>query len=1771
MRKLQALFCLLSLVISVSVYPRQATEPDFAYPADVAAAARTSLSAADALAPSQAGPARLLALEELSRALSAIDGDSIPALISLTDSLISQSGNVSEASMLWLFKARLLAGLGSGHWVQPRIIPEEVAVDEEAMAEEDTLEPDLWSPSYIRGQILAAVDSASALAPATSGSLAPYGQCITCDSVMRPYLSSVADYIAVAGSGILRSEGMVLQADSLLDRAREGVPASSPFGMLCNYLMCRDPGAMARAYARYSSLEPARIFLLDMRPSQGNPSDLEQTRRYVASEDSLAALIRTSLARFPLWVGNAALRAKLAALRQPVLMMEMPSIVPVRAQCLLKGFCFRGHELKVKIYEEAEPSVLRRNPNACTPMAVYDLDLDSGGEEFSIEMAFDMPATYLIVAEIDGTVCNNYIRTTATPGMPSMVNIGESVILFCADPTDGRPLRNCRFGLDKDALNGHVGSTINLGSTHGNGFLTLSLDSIFTGRNTFRITCGDDTVPSLIIPAPPRYSPRPATERVELKLLTSRPVYHFGDTVQWSVVAERTVDANMSPAPDLPISLTSYLPGGNQLDNGHNTTDASGCASGSFVLPSEGLAGEVTLAVDGGNGYTSSSFLVSDFALPTFEIDSIAVTHPEPNGVVVRGRAINYSGVPVGGAVITLNASERASLWMDRYGMHLSATAVSDSAGFFMLEVQTGHSGHFGGTLRAVAPSGESVTAPIAFATGKPYRIEAELQPSYNGVYPCRIPVMVFGGSRTEPGLPLEWNITDSEASGIARGDVLGSDTLEIDLSPFPAGKYTFHCRARDEAMADSVYPQAFVLYNTARNEVPDVNWPFYLPESSANSSGSSTTVTLGIPGREPLWVYCFEDIDGRAPAAWRRRLNPGFHRLKVKNGNKNAAVIFLAVRDGKAYSGDFRIYAKTNDTLSIKPENPATALLPGAPSLWTFRLSGPDGRPAAGARMSARMFNRSLSSIYRQPSLQPFHRGQPMPWVNVDMWWYGADRLQEITRPGGFNMTMPGFRYMERPLRSRYVLYGSVTNAMATADYGAEMKSEACTEEDCAPAGGAPDVGGEILSDITMRENEVLQGFFYPCLQADPNGRVALPFTAPRTIGGWQFEAFGWAPDGRSGTLALEAQTALPVMVQMHSPRFLRTGDTATMSATITNNTTETTRVRCLLEALSQDAHVLSQCDTFLTVAAGSQAMVEQPFTAPAIHGEISLRVRITDGVHSDGEQRSVAVLENAFRIIESEEFYFAPEPGERCVNPGIDVRPGLDYFLEYCSNPVFNIARDLRETSPEMPVTATALASEAFALNGLHSICCRMPAFEEIFNRAPVPAISSNDSLKYIPSFSTPWGNSESKNQYLRPDSLVPAARQRGAALANLQGSTGGFAWGPFDREPSEWATATVLGYDARARFWGLAPILEDATAAKAWEWFCARTLREPSYLGKAVFIHTLAPVLEFNDSTAPLAARYVDSLSVHWRNLPIAAKARGAVILQCAGLAAEAQAVLASLRQHSVVHPGMGMEFPRVNSLADYADILMAYQLLGAPCGETDAIRQWIILHSQTGDRLADSRLATLTAAIMGTGTDWTADEPLKVNLMSGQTLTLNGYGLLPLIGNPPALEICASGPAPAYGALTGTGMVGADSIAAGPGRDISLSRRLLALRNGSWTNTTSFIRGERVKVQIIVRAHRNLQYLTITDARAAGLVPVLQRPQTLWAGGIPYYLENRTTATNVFITDMPSGTYCFEYETTASFDGQFSQGAASVQSQYDPAVTAHSGATHISIQP
>jgi uncharacterized protein YfaS (alpha-2-macroglobulin family) len=110
------------------------------------------------------------------------------------------------------------------------------------------------------------------------------------------------------------------------------------------------------------------------------------------------------------------------------------------------------------------------------------------------------------------------------------------------------------------------------------------------------------------------------------------------------------------------------------------------------------------------------------------------------------------------------------------------------------------------------------------------------------------------------------------------------------------------------------------------------------------------------------------------------------------------------------------------------------------------------------------------------------------------------------------------------------------------------------------------------------------------------------------------------------------------------------------------------------------------------------------------------------------------------------------------------------------------------------------------------------------------------------------------------------------------------------------------------------------------------------------------------------------------------------------------------------------------------------------------------------------------------------------------------------------------------------------------------------------------------GDRLKIQFDLTTDRNLEYLQLSDMRAATMEPVSTAAgySYNWRDDIGYYAAPGNTRNVFYIDRLSKGSYRIEYEVNVQKPGRFQEGIAVMQCLYAPAFRATTTSATITVE-
>lgn len=965
---------------------------------------------------------------------------------------------------------------------------------------------------------------------------------------------------------------------------------------------------------------------------------------------------------------------------------------------------------------------------------------------------------------------------------------------------------------------------------------------------------------------------------------------------------------------------------------------------------------------------------------------------------------------------------------------------------------------------------------------------------------------------------------------------------------------------------------------------------------------------------------------------------------------------LFTFVKDGKVYSKAVMLKKRLPEkTLTMKWNVFRDKLLPGQKEEWSLTLTTPQGTPAM-AEMLATMYDASLDMIYpnRQRFSVDYSRYMPeISWrtgyINtlyfdcefpMKRWKVPVmvfDRFYSQADSGGFFAEATVIGYATSP---KSALTGSVM-ALKSRSAGLAVSKNAAISEDTADvlyeevvsANGMEDGASEQLEDAPeLRTNFAETAFFYPQLRTNKKGEISFSFTMPQSLTRWNFRGYAHTKGMLTGMLNASAVTAKEFMLSPNMPRFVRVGDKTTIAASLTNLTGKAlkgTTTFVLFNPLT-DKVISTQWQSF-AVEAGQTIPVSFRFTATDKYDLLGVRMIADGGTFSDGEQHLLPVLSDKEYITET---LAMPIRGEETRTFSLDSlfnhnsRTATDRRLtvEFTGNPAWYAIQALPVLSQPRTDNATAWAA-AFYANSLASyIVNSQPRIKAVFDswrmtggkkESFLSQLQKNQEVKNILLEESPWlleATTEAEQQariatLFDLNNLANSNLTTLTKLKQLQESDGAWSWYkgmPGSRSMTGYITELLVRLPLLTGQKNSADAL--AMQQSAFGYLHQQALEEYKELRKAEkkgakidapsssamqYLYLIAISGEKVPATNEVAYQYF--LSKVGNNLKVNAmglKAQSAIILLKAGRKAEADAFIASLKEHLVQTDEQGAYFAfnerpylwGMQPVAVHVEAMEALRMAGGNDALVEEMKLWLLKQKQTTGWNSPVATADAVYALLCQGTDLLASRGDVRIVLGGKVLetfapaktTVPGLGYIKESFGQGSPELKAKSVTVekrdagiAWGAVYAQYLSPIADVKQ-QGGELAVEKKLYVERTLSGgkkelqpiTASTRLVVGDVVVSRLTIRLDRAMDFVQLKDQRGACFEPQNSLSGYRWSSGTGYYVEIEDASTNFFFDSLSKGVYVLEYSYRVARSGEYQAGLATIQCAYAPEYAAHS---------
>lgn len=1233
--------------------------------------------------------------------------------------------------------------------------------------------------------------------------------------------------------------------------------------------------------------------------------------------------------------------------------------------------------------------------------------------------------------------------------------------------------------------------------------------------------------------------------------ITDRGLYRPGETVHYTAILQGNTAMQRHLLGHCLIMAELQDTESRQLMRDTLVTDEFGQVKGSFLLPTNERTGRFRIQFSAYRfGQPQSSlvrtthyFAVSEYKAPTFDIDlreTPSRVSAADSSLWIRGQVMTFSGVPVAGRDVQLTFSQ-TSWWR----VHGDGTPISQHT------VQTDGEGRFALWLKTL---------------------------DLVGRYPAWHTYLQIEASCTNAGGETQ----TSQHQVLVEGDP--------DNVP--------------EGTTEAAEPVLTRPSQLTRDMIPEHSVLWIHDMFSNAKADAQALVRIGTSVPEAHIYYIVSDALGALDHGWLHYAETGLHDftyampqsagLGENPSDRDLTIQFLAMYEGKITNQTCHFTpADAMDDIHIARVTFRDHLIPGQPETWTFRI--------AGQRLSqSRQSSRLMLGLYDHAldKIEPFtwryaarmaQRGSP----SFDFRWsYGWDTSQTQTYRETLHLLAPrwpelnlyGGCFFDVRTKSRGpVLYDAlvaddaeanfigvdvsvmgygVQRSIASASKGVVAESAAVEEE----ATFDPQTAASSLASVKMREGQKRLALWEPMLTTDSLGQVSITFEVPDQNTTWRLQALALSPWGSFAKIDTTLLAQRPLMVQPSLPRFVRQGDSLSLSGLVLNATEVQQQVTAMVEVYNpRTQQMVAQRACQLRLGASDQKPVEVSLCIPDTLEQLAYRIRaIVEGGEyggfGDGEQRLLPVLPAVSPVIETIPFYLDPgAPAQTIVLPD-SLPEGADIQLEWCDNPVVYCLEALPSLMKEVYPTSSSLAHRLFAY----------ALSEKIVHRYPE----------------------------VMGDSLL-------VELAKLQNPDGGFSWIHFqDRYSSTYATAEVLELIGELRQLDALPMLAEPNDSALLASMTERALAyydkqmtdyyyglprkarkhlDCSYFSHYLYLRSLFTGEAMQSRAKKLYREALKQSRDRWGELDLAGRGYVALAMHRQADAKNqrlAADIVESLRQFSLTHPKRGMywdqlEYSGYRWLAGVSQtslLLQAFATIDPHNAELDQIRKWLLLEKQTTNWGSSSMAADAVYALLKSGTEWGSGEAidsLHYDAVNDRLLLRDTLSLLQsLPSTTRRVEVpAAAADHPSWGAVYMRYAAPTRSAQAASNDEIALRKELLDAQghvlslDALAADSTLLHVGDQVTVRLRILTTRNMSEVQITDERSSCLEPEDQLSGYRWGGDVGYYLEPLDQRTVIFIPNLPRGEHWITYKLRITSPGQFALGLANVQCQYAPMFNAH----------
>ena len=1087
-------------------------------------------------------------------------------------------------------------------------------------------------------------------------------------------------------------------------------------------------------------------------------------------------------------------------------------------------------------------------------------------------------------------------------------------------------------------------------------------------------------------------------------------------------------------------------------------------------------------------------------------------------------------------------------------------------------------------------------TKPTAFSVDMPKRIEADSLKTVTFNY-CNASGMPIASNlkyRIDGG---EWKVAEANAP-VAIKEYAASSALSSASS---AQIWKSGVHQLEAICGTDTLQQKFTLFSIKDTHPmePTTEW-YYQTSKTFPRDGKPVYVQVGSSENGAHIVYSI--IAGNKlleKGAWELGDSivtlPFTYREEYASG---VVINYCFVKNGECYTRKISIARPMPEKkLNITWKTFRDRLTPGQKEKWTLHITTPDGKPAKAQLMSV-LYDKSLDQLAEHTWKMSLGFSQWLP----DCYWKSNLKYYKL----GLSGTYPTKYYDEKELEvdkfdDKYFSFNAYMQAVELSklerssggtveavliDKHSLVKDELVREEAKvmksranqmvrvgAPApstnkafdvvedmpqfaGGSGSDEGQFLDKVQVRENLNETAFFYPALESDNQGNVAINFTLPESVTTWKFMGLAHDKEMRNGLLVDETVAQKTVMVQPNMPRFLREGDKSTIVVKLFNTSDKKVNGNARMQILDAETQkvVWQKIQGYRIDAEGSATVT---FDVQGLKEGVYINKVVAAGNgYSDGEQHYLPVLSNRELVVNTLPITLH-QPGEQSFDlsklflnkEGKQAKGAEDakVTVEYTNNPSWLMVKALPSISNPDEEDAISLMSAIYA--------------NTITTHIQKTLSLDNHSQKTLSQESIRLQNQVEK-------------------LKKLQNADGSFSWWK-GMKGSRYMTTSVA--EMMVRLNAIAGVQKSTakmltSALNYLSWQTAQEVRvmkkqeekkhkvSPSEQALHYLYILSMDGRKMKQNLEADKAYLLEKMSKLTGDFSIYGKARAAVVLAKnsklnTAYREKAGEYLQSVNEYAVYREEMGRYYDTRKALYSWRNykiptqvsVIEALQMLKPNDKQTiEELQRWLLMSKRT--QVWDTPVNTVDAVyafMKGNESNWNRKAENAILKLDGklfpmpQDSTTLGYVKTEKAGKASTLSISKKSDYTSWGAVYAEFKQPVSEIASLES-GIKVSRKI--------ENQKKAKVGDKIKVIITITADRDYDFVKIVDKRAACLEPVNQLSGYQW--GMECYVSPKDNTTNFYFDRLSKGKHFVEMEYYIDRKGDYQSGSCTAECTYSP---------------